>query len=382
MGVNYLLIMQIEEQENRIIIDGSKLIVESLARSGADVFIGYPITPANLLYSYSQKRFPSFFAAPDEISTLQWMCGFSTIGKFPVTATSFPGFALMLESVNMAYMMELPMLIILVQRLGPATGTATCGAQGDLALLHGTISGGFSLPVISVSNIDDCWELSSKAMKMAIELRTPVVLLTSKEEIMTLSSFDISKLSAINLIERKHYSGNETFVPYKKNESLVPEFLPVGNTKHQVRFTASTHDQKGIIQNTSQEAIENTKRLEYKHLHNLKYHLYYEYDFQNGADKLLVSYGITASASREAVKILREKGEKVSLLIPKTLLPVSPKYFEIIAQYNKVVIAEENLTAQYKKILFGEHGNKNVSGVNGIAEMITPARIMEAVLSK
>jgi len=110
--------------------------------------------------------------------------------------------------------------------------------------------------------------------------------------------------------------------------------------------------------------------------------LYYEYNFQNGADKLLVSYGITASASREAVKILREKGEKVSLLVPKTLLPVSPKYFEIIAQYNKVVIAEENLTGQYKKILFGEYGNKNVSGVNGIAEMITPARIIEAVLSK
>ncbi len=374
--------MSVEIKENQLIMDGSELIIESLARSGADVFIGYPITPANLLYSNSLERFPSFFAAPDEISALQWMCGFSTTGKFPVTATSFPGFALMLESVNMAYMMELPMLIILVQRLGPATGSATCGAQGDLALLTGAISGGFSLPVISVSSMKDCWELSHNAMKMAIDLRTPVVLLTSKEEIMTLASFAISQLSEINLLERKQYSGAETFVPYKTNETLVPDFLPVGDKKNQVRYTASTHDQKGIIQNTSKEAIDNTKRLELKHQKNLKHHLYYEYDGEKGANTLLISYGITASASREAVKNLREQGEKVSLLIPKTLLPVAPEYFDIIEKYNKIVIAEENLSGQYRKILFGEFGNKKVSGVNGIAEMITPDRITEVVLSK
>jgi pyruvate/2-oxoacid:ferredoxin oxidoreductase alpha subunit len=79
---------------------------------------------------------------------------------------------------------------------------------------------------------------------------------------------------------------------------------------------------------------------------------------------------------------LRKQGEKVSLFIPKTLLPVSPKYFEIMDKYKKVVIAEENLSGQYKNILFGERGNKNVIGVNAIAEMITPARIMDAILSK
>ena len=372
--------MEAAVKESRLIMDGSELIIESLARAGADVFIGYPITPANLLYSYSQERLPSFFAAPDEISTLQWMCGYATTGKFPVTASSFPGFALMLESVNMAYMMELPMLIILVQRLGPATGTATCGAQGDLALLNGAISGGFSLPVVSVSSMKDCWEMPAKAMQMSIDLRTPVVLLTSKEEIMTLASFSIAKLNAINKIERKFYEGSETYVPYKTGESMVPEFLPVGNSKHQVRFTASTHDQKGIIQNTSKEAIDNTKRLEYKHRQNHKQHLFYEYDEQNEAETLLISYGITSAASREAVKNIREEGGKVSLLIVKTMLPVPPVYFELMDKYKKVVIAEENLSGQFRNILFGERGNKNVKGVNGIAEMITPARIMDAVL--
>ncbi len=374
--------METAEKEMRLIMDGSELIVESVARAGADVFIGYPITPANLLYSYSQERLPSFFAAPDEISTLQWMCGYATTGKFPVTASSFPGFALMLESINMAFMMELPMLIILVQRLGPATGTATCGAQGDLGLLQGAISGGFPLPVVSISNMKDCWEMPAKAMKMAIDLRTPVVLLTSKEEIMTLSSFSVKNLPEINKIERTFYNSTETYMPYKTGATLVPEFLPVANTEHQVRFTASTHDQKGIIQNTSKEAIDNTKRLEYKHRQNKSEHLFYDYDEQSGADTLVVSYGITSAACREAVNAVRADGHKVSMLIVKTMLPVPPVYFEIMDKYKKVVIAEENLTGQFKNILFGERGNKNVSGVNGIAEMITPARIAEAILSK
>ena len=138
-----------------IFTDSSRLIIESLAQSGADVFIGYPITPANLMYSYASQRFPVFLAAPDEITTLQWMSGFSAAGRIPVTATAFPGYALMIEGINMAAMMELPMVIILVQRLGPATGTATCGAQGDLNVVFGTISGGMTLPTFSLGDWKD-----------------------------------------------------------------------------------------------------------------------------------------------------------------------------------------------------------------------------------
>ncbi|MFC2114720.1 hypothetical protein ACFLRI_05170 [Bacteroidota bacterium] len=369
--------MIVRKNENHLLIDGSKLIVEALAQSGAEVFIGYPITPANLLYLYSHMRFPTFFAAPDEITTLQWMCGFASNGKIPVTATSFPGFALMIESVNMALMMELPMVIVLVQRLGPATGSATCGAQGDLSLLNGAISGGYPLPTLSTSKIEDCWTMSNKAIKMAVELRSPVVLLTSKEEVMTQASFDISGLPKIEPVSNIFYSGKDTYQPYKPGENLVPEFLPVSNNQHQVRITASTHNRMGIIQGTTIEGIENSKRLESKITQNIDKHTYYEYDNEKGANKLLISYGITASACREAVKKLREAGEKVSLLIPKTLLPVPTIYFDIIENYSKVVIAEENLGGQYRKILFGNYRNNKISGVNGIAKMITPTEIME-----
>ena len=91
---------------------------------------------------------------------------------------------LMIETLNMAYMMELPMVIVLVQRLGPSTGSATTGAQGDLLLLRGCVSGGYPLPVFCPSDLTGCWTLAAHAVHTALALRTPVVLLTSKEMLM------------------------------------------------------------------------------------------------------------------------------------------------------------------------------------------------------
>jgi len=170
------------ENGKKIFVNGSFLIVESIARAGADTFVGYPITPSNYLYLYSSKRLPLTFHAPDEITTLQWMSGLSAAGRLPITATSFPGFALMVESINMAFMMELPMVIILAQRLGPSTGTATCGASGDLLLVRGMISGGYPVPTFAISDFKDCWEIPEIAINTAVNLRTPVIIFNLKRD--------------------------------------------------------------------------------------------------------------------------------------------------------------------------------------------------------
>lgn len=362
------------------LVDGSRLMTEALVRAGADVFIGYPITPANNLYLFSGKRFKTFFAAPDEITTLQWMSGFSAAGRMPVSATSFPGFALMLESINMAYMMELPMVIVLVQRLGPATGTATCGAQGDITLLSGMMSGGYSIPVISTSEARDCWEMSELAVKTAVELRTPVILLTSKEEVMTQFSFDLSKLEDIEPVERKYYDSEERFIPYKRDENGVPGFLPVSNDRHQVRYTASTHNENGILQGITPEALGNTIAIHEKIEKNLDSYLKYEWIAEDASDMLLVAYGITANAAREAALRLKAEGKPVSLLVPKTMLPIPDKYLQIMAGYNKVIIAEENYHGLYSKLLFGAKAPANTNNVNTIGRMISPDEIIKEVM--
>lgn len=359
-----------------VITDGSRLIVEGLARAGADAFIGYPITPANLLYSYAAARIPFFLPAPDEITTVQWMAGLSAAGKIPVTATSFPGYALMIESVNMAFMMELTMVIILVQRLGPSTGTATCGSQGDLLLLHGQISGGHPLPVLCLSDLKDCWELSAAAVRVATELRSPVVLLTSQENIMTRRSFDLSELGEIRPVERETFSGERPFKPYESGHSMVPPFLPAGNGTCQVRLTASTHDKRGALQHSTPEALENTRRLDLKARQNLVRFTFFEYDSQEGAERLVVAYGITAAAARDAVSQMRKEGEKVSLFVPKTLLPIPEEYYSIMQDYRTIILAEENINAQLGTILFGQKLPKTVRALGGLGRMIRPDEIV------
>ncbi|MBM3332594.1 hypothetical protein FJY68_12240 [candidate division WOR-3 bacterium] len=364
------------------LVDGSRLVIESLARAGADTFVGYPITPANLLYAYGFRRFPAALAAPDEITALQWMSGFSACGRLPVTATSFPGFALMVESLNMAHMMELPMLIVLAQRLGPSTGSATAGAQGDLQLVQGAISGGHAYPVLCPSNLIDCWDLAQLAVETATRLRSPVVLLTSKEMLMTQRDFDLASLPAITPPARAFYAGDEPFAAYSPADNLVPEFLPVGSSRHQVRLTASTHDRRGIHAHLAPEAMANTARLHYKAVRNLAYYTRFDIDEQAGADTLVCAWDTTALAAREAVATLRESGRAVSLLVPKTLLPVPPVYVETVSRYPRVVVAEENLNGQLRQVLFGAAGRSGVTGVNAIGRMVSPAEIAAAVESR
>ncbi len=360
--------------------DGSMIITEACVRSGADVYIGYPITPSNLLYSYAKKRYPLFYAAPDEITTSQWMAGFAAAGKMPVTATSFPGLALMIETLNMAFAMELPMVLIIAQRLGPSTGSATTGSQGDLSLLNACISGGYSLPVFCPSDFTDCWNLAHKSVETAVKLRTPAILLTSKEMIMTNRSFDTKALPEIKQIRREISETGQPYQPYKPGDDFVPPFIAVGNNKHRVRLNASTHDFDGLIRKNSPEAISNTQRLKFKLDKRIEEFAFYEHIHKNDADKLIVTYGISAYAVRDALPLLNNHHIKCSILIMKTLLPIPPSAIEIMNKYNKLIFVEENVGSQLREIIFGKVPNANITGVNKIGSMITPEEITEHMI--
>jgi 2-oxoglutarate ferredoxin oxidoreductase subunit alpha len=240
------------------------------------------------------------------------------------------------------------------------------------------LSGGYSIPVLSTSEAKDCWEMGEQAVKTAVELRTPVILLTSKEEVMTQFSYDLSKLKDIEPVERKYYDSDDTFIPYKRDDKGVPEFLPVSNDKHQVRYTASTHNENGILQGITPEALGNTIAIHEKIEKNLDSYLFYNLQ-EEDSDTLLVSYGITANATREAALRLKAEGRPVSLLVPGTLLPVPNVYLEIMASYKNVVIAEENYHGLYSRLLFGAKAPENIHNVNTIGRMISPDEIIEEV---
>jgi len=362
-------------EQNKVLTDASLLITEACVQSGADAFIGYPITPSNRFYAYGTKRYPLFLAGPDEITVLQWMAGLASAGKFPVTATAFPGFALMLEGFNMAYMMELPMMFILTQRLGPSTGSATTGAQGDLSLLNGCISGGYPVPVFCPSNFEDAWVLTEKSIQTAIEFRTPVVLLTSKEMVMTQKSFDLSVLPKIKPVDRSQNHIELPYKTYRSNDNFVPPFIPVGNDNYQVRINSSTHDNEGLIRKGNPESLANTKRLKEKFEKRIDEITFYELDEDKGSEHLIVTYGISTEAARDTVFNLRATGKKVSLLIVKTLLPVPKKILDIITSYKNITFVEENISGQYEKIIYGTISKDHVNSVNKIGSLISPTEI-------
>jgi 2-oxoglutarate ferredoxin oxidoreductase subunit alpha len=142
-------------------------------------------------------------------------------------------------------------------------------------------------------------------------------------------------------------------------------------------MTASTHDQGGILRHSTEEALGNTRRLPGKVKANTPA-LYY-LEEKEEAETLIVTYGITAGAAREAVQRLSERGEAVSLLVARTLVPVLAAYYKIIDRYRRVVFAEENLQGQFASMLFGDRLPEKMRVVGDIGHMITPSQIVREV---
>ncbi len=362
-----------------IFIDGSKLMIEAMAKAGLGAYMGYPITPVNRLFDSAQNRIPIALEAPDEITALQWSAGFSSTGIIPATASAFPGFALMIESLNMAFMMELPMVIILAQRLGPSTGSATTGGQGDLLLLRGCVSGGYSIPVFCPSNLTDCWDLAAASVHTSVKLRSPVVLLTSKEMIMTNRNIDTTKLKEIHPSQYDTYQDNGDYLPYNAGAKLTPPFLPVGNKLYQVRLNASTHNKAGITEKNTNDALKNTERLKNKIDQGIESYTFFDYDQDEQAEIVILTYGISTEATKDAINMLRVTGESISLLVMKTLLPVPPSIYKILSKYKYLLVVEENISGLLRELLYGNQISEYIRGVNKIGDMITPQEIIKGV---
>jgi pyruvate/2-oxoacid:ferredoxin oxidoreductase alpha subunit len=164
--------------------------------------------------------------------------------------------------------------------------------------------------------------------------------------------------------------------------AMMADLLQGRNEIHKSFLYIDPPAQEANIRKNEPEALANTKRLREKLIEFLPG--YTCYDWQKGespADVLIVSWGITAEAVRDAKKKLDRMNNHADVLIVKTLLPVSEEIKKIINGYSKVVIAEENLTGQYKEILFGENVPANVKSVNKIGDLITPDEITDAVLA-
>ncbi|TAK61255.1 MAG: pyruvate flavodoxin/ferredoxin oxidoreductase, partial [Bacteroidetes bacterium] len=217
---------------------GNQMIAEGAVKAGCRFFAGYPITPASGIYKgmieMLQRKGDIAISSPDEISALAYCVGASMRGYKAMTATSGPGWALMIETMQYALMTETPLVIAMVQRLGPSTGGATQGAQGDVLLTEYCTSGGYTIPVVCPSTPQECYELTVLAFSWAELLRTPVVILTDKEVGMTMESVNYEQLQLLHSADRISHlavpsNGKSKLKTYEFSRlSDVPKFAPVG----------------------------------------------------------------------------------------------------------------------------------------------------------
>ena len=360
------------------------MVAEGALAAGCRFFAGYPITPASEIYEVMMRELVAqgglALSAPDEISSLCYCVGASLRGLKAMTATSGPGWALMTETVQYALMTETPVVIALVQRLGPSTGGATQGAQGDILLAEFSTSGGYTIPVFAPSNAAECYELTKQAFNWSERLRSPVLLLSDKEVGMTTEVVDEAALARPATVERTWIDAKASFAAYDiERPEEVPDFAPVGGGV-KVTVTGSAHDRRGRLRKVSPEVVEILVHLQRKIEAHAAEMALVRPDLDPDASCLLLSYGITTRAAREAVGVLRKEGFPISFLQIQTLFPVPTEALHwASAGIRTVFVAEENLGGQYRTVLAPLLTGKRLLGINKIGSMISPGDIVRAI---
>ncbi len=363
-------------------MNGTQAIVRGAIDSGCNFFAGYPITPATDILLYMIRELPKVggiaIQAEDEIASMGFCIGAAMTGKRVMTATSGPGISLYSENIGLAIMGEVPMVIVDVQRMGPATGGATTVAQGDIQFLRWVTSGGYPVIVLSPTSIQECYNLTCRAFDLSERFRIPVFLATDKETALTMMTVEADDFEHFKVRERRNASKNGRFIPYGVNSyDEVPNFSPYGGD-HIMRFTTSTHDQNGQLTKNPETVRKLNERLADKVEAHLDEISLVKPDIQAEATTLIVSYGVTSRAVEEAVKHARAKGSRVSSLTIYSLWPVPEHEIrESMQGIRKVIVPELNLGQFRLEVERLAQGGTEVVGINRVdGELISPDEIL------
>ena len=368
------------------LMEGNEAIGRGAIAAGCQFFAGYPITPATTVLNTMLTLLPPqggiCLQAEDEIASIGACLGASMAGLKVLTATSGPGISLYSEHISFAIGSEIPIVIVDVQRLGPSTGSATRGADGDINFLRWGNSGGMPVIVLAPVDVADCFTLTIHAFNLAETYRCPVFIASNKEIAMTRESVDIDALEVPQTVYRKQPPDGKPFLPFQiRANQNVPDFLPIG-AETPVRQTSSTHGADGYITTDQNEISRMLNRLKFKLESAVADFSYYELLGADHSQTLLISYGVTARAAKAAYKEMKNTGQPVSLLILKTLWPVPEKVILRAAKgFKRIVVIEMNLGQYVREIerILPDCRIDFYGQMDG--RLLTPQKIKETVIN-
>lgn len=323
--------------------------IAAAEKAGLRLYLGsYPITPAtDVLHELSKHKSCGVITVQceDEISGCASALGASFAGALGVTSTSGPGVCLKSEAMNLAVIMELPLVVLDVQRGGPATGLPTKSEQTDLLQALFGRNGESPMPVMAATSPADCFDAAYQAAKMALEHMTPVVLLTDAYIANGSGAFKLPKMAQLDAI-------NPPYVP----EELKGKWTPYMRAENGTRYWAVpgregfAHILGGLEKDSETGAISTNPenhdlmtRLRQQKIDNIQVpDLEVDGDV-NDADLLIVGFGSTYGHLHSAMDELKAKGYKVAQAQFKYLNPLPKNTAEVLKKYKKVVVAEQNM---------------------------------------
>ena len=343
--------------------------------SGLPLFYGtYPITPASDIL-HELARHKNFgvrtFQAEDEIAGVGSAIGAAFAGSLAVTGSSGPGIALKSEAISLAFMMELPLIVINVQRGGPSTGLPTKPEQSDLLFsLYGR-HGESPIPVLAIASPSDAFELTIEAARIAIKYMTPVLLLSDNQVANGSEPWmlpDVNALAPIDVEFAKHPNGpNGTFLPYMRDIDTFARPWAVPGTAG-LEHRIGGLEKEAITGNVSYDPANHqlmTDSRAWKVANIVNDIPDLEVAGDEDAEILVLGWGSTFGSIRAAARRVRLDGGKVATLHLRHLNPMPQNLGEILHRYEKILIPELN-TGQLRKVIRAEF-LVDAKGLNKIA---------------
>ncbi len=326
-------------------MSGDDACTEGAISAGCRFFAGYPITPATEIAERMSQRLPevggTFIQMEDELASMAAILGASWGGVKAMTATSGPGFSLMMENFGLGVMLETPCVLVNIQRAGPSTGLPTLTGQGDMMQARWGSHGCYGIIALSPDSPQELYDLTIKAFNLSEKYRLPVLVMSEAATGHMYEKIVIPPVSEIEITpRRKPTVSTEEYLPFKPDFDLVPSMANAGDG-YRFHVTGLTHDERGYPTMTVEAQDKLIRRLVDKIEKNRDEIIELEEDGIDDAEVILCSYGISARVSSIAVKRARDEGIRVGMLRLITVWPFPEDRIREIARRVKAFVVPE-----------------------------------------
>ncbi|MDI6779535.1 MAG: 2-oxoacid:acceptor oxidoreductase subunit alpha [Bacteroidota bacterium] len=366
-------------------LDGDHACSEGAIAAGCRFVAGYPITPSTEVVERIAERFPLiggvFIQMEDEIASSIAIQGGVWAGKKAMTVTSGPGFSLMMEHIGLAAMTETPCVFVDVQRAGPSTGLPTQPAQGDMMQARWGSHGDYGIIALAPNSPQECFDLTIKAFNLAEQYRVPVLFMMDECVGHMTERVVIPEADQIDIYPRRFYNGpKEDYLPYKPQSDMIPQIVKAGDG-YRIHVTGLTHDERGYPSMTVAAQEKLVHRLVHKIRLNADKIVEYKEDQVEGADVVVVTYGITSRTAIPAIERARAEGLKVGHLRLIVIWPFPEKRIRELASkvkafvvpeinYGQMVLEVERNAQGKARVELVPHGGGTVHNPKDIYNMI------------